>query len=77
MSVGSNDLTQYLLAVDRNNPNVAELYDSYHPAVLQALMQIAEVGKKVGKITSICGELAGDPRTTILLMGMGYITPFQ
>ena len=46
LSVGSNDLTQYLLAVDRNNPNVAELYDSYHPAVLQALMQIAEVEKK-------------------------------
>jgi phosphotransferase system enzyme I (PtsP) len=72
LSVGSNDLTQYLLAVDRNNPNVAELYDSYHPAVLQALMQIAEVGKKVGKPTSICGELAGDPGAAILLMGMGY-----
>lgn len=72
LSVGSNDLTQYLLAVDRNNPNVAELYDSYHPAVLQALMQIAEVGKKVGKPTSICGEFAGDPGAAILLMGMGY-----
>ncbi len=72
LSVGSNDLTQYLLAVDRNNPAVAELYHSYHPAVLRALIHIAEAGRAVGKPVSICGELAGDPGAAILLMAMGY-----
>ena len=72
LSVGSNDLTQYLLAVDRNNPNVADLYHSYHPAVLHSLMQIAQAGRRAGKPVSICGELAGDPGGAILLMAMGY-----
>ena len=72
LSVGSNDLTQYILAVDRNNPSVAELYDAYHPAVLQALSQIAKAGIQAGKQVSICGELAGDPGAAILLMAMGY-----
>lgn len=72
LSVGSNDLTQYLLAVDRNNPNVADLYHSYHPAVLRALQHIAESAKKVNKPLSICGEMAGDPGAAMLLVAMGY-----
>ncbi|WP_250656627.1 phosphoenolpyruvate--protein phosphotransferase [Alkalimarinus coralli] len=72
LSVGSNDLTQYLLAVDRNNPRVAGLYHSFHPAVLQALTKIAVDAKCAGTQLSICGELAGDPAGAVLLMAMGY-----
>ncbi len=72
LSVGSNDLTQYLLAVDRNNPQVASLYNSYHPAVLQALQQIVVAAHSQGTPVSICGEMAGDPGAAILLMAMGY-----
>ncbi|MDX5297917.1 MAG: phosphoenolpyruvate-protein phosphotransferase PtsP, partial [Gammaproteobacteria bacterium] len=72
LSVGSNDLTQYLLAVDRNNPRVASLYHTYHPAVLQALKRIVDDAHAVGKPVSICGELAGDPGGAVLLMAMGY-----
>jgi len=72
LSVGSNDLTQYLLAVDRNNPRVAQLYHSFHPAVLQALVRIAQDAHAVGKPVGICGELAGDPGGALLLMAMGY-----
>jgi phosphotransferase system enzyme I (PtsP) len=72
LSVGSNDLTQYLLAVDRNNPRVAQLYHSYHPAVLQALVRIAQDAHMAGKPLGICGELAGDPGGAVLLMAMGY-----
>lgn len=72
LSVGSNDLTQYLLAVDRNNARVADLYHAYHPAVLQALAAVAEAARAEGKLVSICGELAGDPMAAILLMAMGY-----
>lgn len=72
LSVGSNDLTQYLLAVDRNNPRVASLYHSFHPAVLQALRKIALDAHDAGTPVSICGELAGDPGGAVLLMAMGY-----
>ena len=71
LSIGSNDLTQYLLAVDRNNPRVADLYNSFHPAVLQAVQKIIDDTHKEGKTVSICGELAGDPAAAILLMAMG------
>src|SRR5690606_17075415 len=73
-SVGSNDLTQYLLAVDRNNPRVAELYDSCHPAVLLALYRLATESQRLGVPTSVCGELAGDPAGALLLMGIGFQT---
>jgi phosphotransferase system enzyme I (PtsP) len=72
LSVGSNDLTQYLLAVDRNNARVADLYHSFHPAVLQALSHVANAAHEAGKQVSICGELAGDPSAAILLLAMGY-----
>jgi len=71
ISVGTNDLTQYLLAVDRNNERVARIYDSLHPAVLAALMQIRRGAERHGKPLSICGEFAGDPMGAVLLLGMG------
>lgn len=71
ISVGTNDLTQYLLAVDRNNERVAKMYDSLHPAVLAALVQIKRGAARHGKPVSICGEFAGDPMGAILLLGMG------
>jgi len=71
ISVGTNDLTQYLLAVDRNNPRVAELYSDLHPAVLLALMQIIEGARQYNCPVGICGELAGNPLATPLLIGMG------
>src|SRR5690606_30264190 len=74
VSVGSNDLTQYLLAVDRNNRRVANLYHAFHPAVLRALQHVVTEVKAEGKRVSICGEMAGDPRAAILLMAMGYDT---
>ncbi|MEH6627480.1 MAG: phosphoenolpyruvate--protein phosphotransferase [Motiliproteus sp.] len=72
ISVGSNDLTQYLLAVDRNNPRVAGLYNAYHPAVLQALQFIVTEAQKEKVQVSICGEMAGDPGGALLLLAMGY-----
>ena len=72
LSVGSNDLTQYLLAVDRNNARVADLYHSLHPAVLRALNDVAQAAQAEGKPVGICGELAGDPGAAILLLAMGY-----
>lgn len=71
-SVGSNDLTQYLLAVDRNNARVAGLYDSYHPAVLSALKTIVDQCRELNVPVTVCGELAGEPGGAILLMAMGY-----
>lgn len=72
LSVGSNDLTQYLLAVDRNNPRVADLYDFLHPAVLQALQKVVNDAHIEGKPVSICGEMAGDPAAAVLLLAMGF-----
>ncbi|MFP4079623.1 MAG: phosphoenolpyruvate--protein phosphotransferase [Ectothiorhodospira sp.] len=71
LSVGTNDLVQYLLAVDRNNARVADLYNALHPAVLHALMQTAEGARRAGKQISVCGEMAADPASVILLLGMG------
>ncbi|PSJ21800.1 phosphoenolpyruvate-protein phosphotransferase PtsP [Halomonas sp. ND22Bw] len=71
-SVGSNDLTQYLLAVDRNNPRVADLYDACHPAVLSAMARLAREATALKVPISVCGELAADPAGALLLMGMGF-----
>jgi phosphotransferase system enzyme I (PtsP) len=70
-SVGSNDLTQYLLAVDRNNKQVAELYNCLHPSVLHSIRHIVEVAKKHDKPVSVCGEMAGDPASALMLVGIG------
>jgi phosphotransferase system, enzyme I, PtsP len=71
-SVGSNDLTQYLLAVDRNNSQVANLYDAFHPAVLNALNSIAQQSAQCLTPISLCGELASQPAGAILLLAMGF-----
>jgi phosphotransferase system enzyme I (PtsI) len=72
VSVGTNDLVQYLLAVDRDNQRVAKMYDPFHPGVLRVLKQIADATATAGKTASICGEIAGDPWFTPILVGMGY-----
>lgn len=72
ISVGTNDLTQYLLAVDRNNTRVASLYDSLHPAMLSALNMIAREAERYGIDLCVCGEMAGDPMCVAILVGMGY-----
>ncbi|MFQ3248659.1 MAG: phosphotransferase system enzyme I (PtsP) [Glaciecola sp.] len=71
-SVGTNDLTQYLLAVDRNNSRVAQLYSSYHPSVLMALNKIVQTSKRCNIPVTVCGELAGEPKGVLILMAMGY-----
>lgn len=72
ISVGTNDLTQYLLAVDRNNTRVASLYDSLHPAMLRVLHHIASEAERYGIDLCLCGEMAGDPMCVAVLVGMGY-----
>jgi phosphotransferase system enzyme I (PtsP) len=74
VSIGSNDLTQYLLAVDRNNENVADLYSSLHPAVLKAMRQVVQGAARSATPVSVCGELAGDPLGVMALLGMGIDT---
>jgi phosphotransferase system enzyme I (PtsI) len=72
VSVGTNDLVQYLLAVDRDNQRVASMYDPYHPAVFRVLEQIARRCIEAGKPVSICGEIAGDHAMTPALIGLGF-----
>jgi len=72
ISVGTNDLVQYLLAVDRDNSWVSSLYEPHHPAVLRALERIAETAREKGTPASVCGDMAGDPATALLLAGMGF-----
>jgi len=71
-SVGTNDLTQYLLAVDRNNSRVANCYDPYHPAILKTLDYIYKECTRLNKPVSICGEMAGDYLGILLLIAIGY-----
>lgn len=73
ISIGTNDLIQYVLAVDRINENVAYLYQPFHPAILKLLKNIFTVAQSMGKPVSICGELGGDPMATFLLLGLGEI----
>lgn len=74
LSIGSNDLTQYMLAVDRNNARVSGLYDALHPAILQTLLKVVEGGHAAGVEVGICGEMASDPYAVILLLAMGFDT---
>ena len=72
VSVGTNDLVQYLLAVDRDNQRVAKMYDPFHPGVLRVLAQIAQAARAAGKPAAICGEIAGDHWFTPILLGLGF-----
>ncbi len=73
-SIGTNDLIQYTLAVDRGNERVANLYTGTHPAVLQLIKTVVRAGRRANIETSICGEIAGETEYTMLLMGMGLRT---
>jgi phosphotransferase system enzyme I (PtsI) len=71
LSIGTNDLIQYTLAIDRNDGDVSHLYDPLHPAVLQLIGKTLQAGARAGLPVSVCGEMAGDPKLTRLLLGMG------
>jgi phosphotransferase system enzyme I (PtsI) len=71
LSIGTNDLIQYTLAIDRADDKVSYLYDPLHPAVLQLIVMTLRAGEKAGKPVSVCGEMAGDPKLTRLLIGLG------
>ncbi len=73
-SVGSNDLVQYTLAVDRGNARLADRFSAHHPAVVRLLRTIVDAGRRAGIGVSICGEMASDPLSVVLLMGLGYRT---
>ena len=71
LSIGTNDLIQYTLAIDRVDYEVAHLYNPLHPAVLQLIWMTIEAGRKAGIDVAVCGEMAGDVKLTRLLLGMG------
>ena len=71
LSIGTNDLIQYTLAIDRTDGSVAHLYDPMHPAVLKLISQTIQSAQRVGMPVAVCGEMAGDPKLTRLLIGMG------
>lgn len=72
ISIGTNDLVQYILAVDRNNSDVAGLYDCLHPSIIQAVKQVLRQAERHKTPVSVCGEMAGDPAAALLLLGMGF-----
>jgi phosphotransferase system enzyme I (PtsI) len=72
LSVGTNDLTQYTLAVDRGNARLADRFTPFHPAVVRSLKCIVEAAQGAGLEASVCGEMASDPKATLLLLGLGY-----
>jgi phosphotransferase system enzyme I (PtsP) len=72
LAIGSNDLTQYILAVDRTNARVAGLFDSLHPAVLQAVYRILKAAQAADRPVTVCGDMAGDPLAAFILLGMGF-----
>jgi len=71
MRIGSNDLVQYILGVDRTNENVADLYSVHHPAVLRAFKRIAEAGEAEGCLISVCGDAVANPALLTFFMGIG------
>jgi phosphotransferase system enzyme I (PtsI) len=71
-SVGTNDLIQYMLAIDRSNEHVAHLYQPLHPAVLKALRHVIDAGHRRGIPVGLCGEMAADPRLTPICLGLGF-----
>ena len=73
-SVGTNDLVQYTLAVDRGNARLAERFTPFHPAVVRQLKMILDAGVAAGISVSVCGEMASDPQGVVLLLGLGYRT---
>jgi phosphotransferase system, enzyme I, PtsP len=75
-SIGTNDLIQYTLAADRNNPKVKKYYDPYHPAVLHSIKRVVEAAARAQKPVSLCGEMAADPVAAVILLGIG-ITDFS
>ncbi|MDR3376252.1 MAG: phosphoenolpyruvate--protein phosphotransferase, partial [Ancalomicrobiaceae bacterium] len=70
-SIGTNDLTQYTLAVDRGNKKIAEMYNSWHPAVLRGIRRVIDCGHDAGIPVGMCGEFAGDPTAFSVLLGLG------
>lgn len=72
ISVGTNDLTQYVLAVDRNNTRVASIYDSLHPGMIRVLSMIVQETERYGIDLRLCGEMAGDPMCVTILIGLGF-----
>jgi phosphoenolpyruvate-protein kinase (PTS system EI component) len=70
-SIGTNDLTQYTMAADRGNVRVSALADAVHPAVLRSIRMTVEAADAHGRWVGVCGELAGDPDATVLLLGLG------
>ena len=72
ISIGTNDLTQYLLAVDRTNPRVSTLYDHLHPAMIQTMADLAKTAETLQLRVSVCGEMAADPYAAVLLIGMRF-----
>jgi len=73
-SIGTNDLVQYTLAVDRTNERVAHLYNPFHPGVLALIKAVIRSGRRNGIPVSCCGESAGDPEYALVLMGLGLRT---
>ncbi|MGD8395494.1 MAG: phosphoenolpyruvate--protein phosphotransferase [Candidatus Eiseniibacteriota bacterium] len=71
-SVGSNDLIQYTLAIDRTNPKIAHMYEPLHPAILRSLRTVVEAGRQQSIWVGVCGEMASDPLAAVLLVGMGF-----
>lgn len=72
LSVGTNDLTQYTLALDRSNARLAARFTPFHPSVVRLLKRVVDAGRSAGLAVSVCGEMASDPRAIFLLAGLGY-----